>query len=121
MIAFSEVVFELHRELRTFSVRVPGELVSDLKSSDDQVSKEAMEKADCFIAELEEPCRTKMNKTRINTTPSRQDSLVKRHHTRIEAHCHLRKKYIFLLLLLLFFRICRTAVQVSVTGHLEEY
>ncbi|XP_075892175.1 tetratricopeptide repeat protein 12 [Nelusetta ayraudi] len=51
------------------------ELVMDLKSSDDEVSKKAMEKADCFIAALEEPCRTKVNRTSINTTPSRQDSL----------------------------------------------
>lgn len=49
----------------------------DLKSSDEEVSKKAMEKADGFIAALEEPCRTKTNRTRINTAPSRQDSLVK--------------------------------------------
>lgn len=48
----------------------------DLKSSDAQVQQKAMEKADCYLAALEEPCRTKVNKTRINTNPSAQTSLV---------------------------------------------
>lgn len=63
----------------------------DLKSSDDDVGKKAIEKADCFIAALEEPCRTKLNRTKINTTPSRQDSLVRHSHcvSRIEAQPHL--------------------------------
>lgn len=73
-------------------MHVPGELVSDLKSSDEDVSKQAMEKADCFIAALEEPCRTKINKTRINTTPSCQDSLVKSFHA---VSQELRHRFIY--------------------------
>lgn len=72
MVCF-DVEFEVNRERCTVSA----ELVMDLKSSDDEVSKKAMENADRFIAALEEPCTTKVNRTSINTTPSRQDSLVK--------------------------------------------
>lgn len=55
----------------------------DLKSSDVQVQQKAMEKADCYIAALEEPYRTKVNKTTMNTNPSPQTSLVK---TLIQSH-----------------------------------
>lgn len=49
----------------------------DLKSSDVEVQQKAVEKADCYIAALDEPCRIKVNKTTINTNPSLQASLVK--------------------------------------------
>ncbi|XP_041797290.1 tetratricopeptide repeat protein 12 [Chelmon rostratus] len=48
------------------------ELVTDLKSSDVEVQEKAIEKADCYIAALDEPCRTKVNKTTINTNPPLQ-------------------------------------------------
>uniref|UniRef100_UPI0037E71761 tetratricopeptide repeat protein 12 n=1 Tax=Semicossyphus pulcher TaxID=241346 RepID=UPI0037E71761 len=51
------------------------ELVQDLKSSEVDVQHKAMEKADCFVAALNEPCRTKVNKTTINTNPPQQPSL----------------------------------------------
>lgn len=63
----------------------------DLKSSDVEVNKKALEQADCFMAALDEPCRTKVNKTTINTNPSRQDSLVKTctlSHSRTDAQSH---------------------------------
>ncbi|XP_035011297.1 tetratricopeptide repeat protein 12 isoform X2 [Hippoglossus stenolepis] len=50
------------------------ELVKELKSSDAKVQQEAMEEADCYIAALDEPCRTKVNKTKINTNPPLQPS-----------------------------------------------
>lgn len=125
MVCF-DVEFEVNRKWCTVSA----ELVMDLKSSDDEVSKKAMEKADCFIAALEEPCRTKVNRTSINTTPSRQDSLVKAYILylpRIDAQSHLwptslwiwtrnLKKHL-LLFPCLFYRIYRTVVQVSMRGH----
>ncbi|XP_062242580.1 tetratricopeptide repeat protein 12 isoform X1 [Platichthys flesus] len=52
----------------------PGELVKELKSSDAEVQQKAMEEADCYIAALDEPCRTKVNKTKINTNPPLQPS-----------------------------------------------
>ncbi|XP_049431536.1 tetratricopeptide repeat protein 12 isoform X2 [Epinephelus fuscoguttatus] len=50
------------------------ELVKDLKSSEVKVQQEAMEKADRYIAALDEPCRTKVSKTTINTNPPLQPS-----------------------------------------------
>ncbi|CAJ1065479.1 tetratricopeptide repeat protein 12 [Xyrichtys novacula] len=50
------------------------ELVKDLKSSDAEVQQKAIEKADYFIADLDEHCRTKDNKTTINTNPPPQPS-----------------------------------------------
>ncbi|KAM7399474.1 hypothetical protein PAMP_018745 [Pampus punctatissimus] len=51
------------------------EIVKDLNSSDVEVQQKAVEKADCYIAALDEPCRTKVNKTVINTNPSLQAML----------------------------------------------
>ncbi|XP_078099860.1 tetratricopeptide repeat protein 12 [Sander vitreus] len=51
------------------------EIVKDLKSIDVEVQQKAMETADCYIAALDEPCRTKVNKTTINTNPPLQPSL----------------------------------------------
>ncbi|KAK9520849.1 hypothetical protein VZT92_020709 [Zoarces viviparus] len=51
------------------------ELVKDLNSSDVEVQKNAIETADCYIAALDEPCRTIVNKTTINTNPPLQTSL----------------------------------------------
>ncbi|XP_051254268.1 tetratricopeptide repeat protein 12 isoform X1 [Dicentrarchus labrax] len=51
------------------------EIVKDLKSSDVEVQQKAMEKADCYLAALDEPSRTKVNKTTINTNPPLQPSL----------------------------------------------
>ncbi|TDH14925.1 hypothetical protein EPR50_G00025890 [Perca flavescens] len=51
------------------------EIVKDLKSIDAEVQQKAMETADCYIAALDEPCRTKVNKTTINTNPPLQPSL----------------------------------------------
>ncbi|XP_030600535.1 tetratricopeptide repeat protein 12 isoform X2 [Archocentrus centrarchus] len=45
------------------------QLVGDLRSSDAEVQQNAMEKADRYIASLAEPCRTKIDKTTINTNP----------------------------------------------------
>nr|XP_057935961.1 tetratricopeptide repeat protein 12 [Doryrhamphus excisus] len=42
-------------------------LVKDLNSSDVEVQQRAIEKADCHIAALNGSCRTKVNKTTINT------------------------------------------------------
>ncbi|XP_070826938.1 tetratricopeptide repeat protein 12 [Chaetodon trifascialis] len=50
------------------------ELVMDLQSADVEVKEKAMEKADCYIAALDEPCWTKVNKTTINTNPPLQPS-----------------------------------------------
>lgn len=86
------VCFEVEYEFNHTLCTVSAELVMDLKSSDDGVSKKAMEKADSFIAALEEPCRTKANSTKINTTPTRQDTLVKAYtlcFSRTEAQSHL--------------------------------
>lgn len=113
--------------------------MKDLKSSDVEVNKRALEKADSFMAALEEPCRTKVNKTTINTNPSRQDSLVKtctlsRSRTDAQSHSpcqrgrqtqprqaknrkkHTNKQTFFLFLL--FHRICPTTVQVSIKAKL---
>ncbi|XP_071353017.1 tetratricopeptide repeat protein 12 isoform X2 [Trachinotus anak] len=51
------------------------ELVKDLKSSDVKIQEKAMEEADCYIATMDEPCRTKVNKTSINTNPPLQPSI----------------------------------------------
>ncbi|XP_045930581.1 tetratricopeptide repeat protein 12 isoform X3 [Micropterus dolomieu] len=51
------------------------ELVNDLKCSDVEVQQKAIKKADCYIAALDEPCMTKVNKTTINTSPPLQSSL----------------------------------------------
>ncbi|XP_059186511.1 tetratricopeptide repeat protein 12 isoform X2 [Centropristis striata] len=51
------------------------ELVKDLNSSDVEVQQKAMGTADCYIAALDGPCRTKVNKTTINTNPPLQPSL----------------------------------------------
>lgn len=48
-----------------------------LNCADGEVQRKAMEKADHYIATLDEPCRTKVNKTRINTNPPTQASVVK--------------------------------------------
>lgn len=72
-------------------MHVSAELVTDLKSSDVEVSKKAMEKADSFIAALDEPCRTKVNRTVINSSPSPQESVVKartRRLSRAAAQSH---------------------------------
>ncbi|KAF7667134.1 hypothetical protein LDENG_00077950 [Lucifuga dentata] len=45
------------------------ELVKELNSADEKVQQKAMESADCYIAALDKPCRTKINKTTINTNP----------------------------------------------------
>ncbi|XP_056229177.1 tetratricopeptide repeat protein 12 isoform X1 [Seriola aureovittata] len=45
------------------------ELVKNLKSYDVTVQQKAIEEADCHIAALNEPYRTKVNKTTINTKP----------------------------------------------------
>ena len=54
-----------------------GQLVSDMNSGDVEVQQKAVEKADCYLAALDEPCRTKVNKTAINTNPPLQTPLVK--------------------------------------------
>ncbi|CAK6968132.1 uncharacterized protein LOC121898295 isoform X1 [Scomber scombrus] len=51
------------------------ELVSDMNSADVEVQQKAVEKADCYLAALDEPCRTKVNKTAINTNPPLQTPL----------------------------------------------
>uniref|UniRef100_A0A8D3AXP1 Tetratricopeptide repeat domain 12 n=1 Tax=Scophthalmus maximus TaxID=52904 RepID=A0A8D3AXP1_SCOMX len=60
-----------HEDFEGFlkSVDRISELVKDLKSSDVEVQQKAMEEADCYIAALDEPCRTKVNKTTINKNP----------------------------------------------------
>uniref|UniRef100_A0AAQ4RS09 Tetratricopeptide repeat domain 12 n=1 Tax=Gasterosteus aculeatus aculeatus TaxID=481459 RepID=A0AAQ4RS09_GASAC len=45
------------------------ELVMDLKSPEVDVQHKALERADCYVAALDEPCSTKVNKTTINTKP----------------------------------------------------
>lgn len=44
-----------------------------------------MKEADCYIASLDEPCTTKVNRTTINTNPPLQPSLVK---TCVQGHQH---------------------------------
>lgn len=51
--------------------------MKDLNSSDITVQQKAMEKADCHIAALDDPCRTKVNKTTINTNQPLQPPCVK--------------------------------------------
>uniref|UniRef100_A0A3Q3FIG0 Tetratricopeptide repeat domain 12 n=1 Tax=Kryptolebias marmoratus TaxID=37003 RepID=A0A3Q3FIG0_KRYMA len=51
--------------------------LEDLRSSDVEVQEKAVAKADCYIAALDESCRTKVNKTTVNTNPPVQPSLVK--------------------------------------------
>uniref|UniRef100_A0A8C7GP24 Tetratricopeptide repeat domain 12 n=1 Tax=Oncorhynchus kisutch TaxID=8019 RepID=A0A8C7GP24_ONCKI len=53
------------------------DLVKDLSSSDVTSQQRAVEKADCYISTLkekEEPCKTLLNRTVINTNPSQQAS-----------------------------------------------
>ncbi|XP_042343373.1 tetratricopeptide repeat protein 12 [Plectropomus leopardus] len=50
------------------------ELVKDLQSSDVKLQQKAIEKADCYIAALDQPCRTKVSTTTINTKPPPQPS-----------------------------------------------
>ncbi|XP_026171649.1 tetratricopeptide repeat protein 12 isoform X2 [Mastacembelus armatus] len=57
------------------NVETISELLKDLNSCDVEVQQKAMEKVDCYIAALDEPCRTKVNKTTINTNPSLQPSM----------------------------------------------
>ncbi|XP_058490825.1 tetratricopeptide repeat protein 12 isoform X2 [Solea solea] len=49
-------------------------LVKDLNSSDVEIRQKAMEEADCYIAALDKPSRTQVNKTTINTRPPPQPS-----------------------------------------------
>uniref|UniRef100_A0A3P8SZF2 Tetratricopeptide repeat domain 12 n=1 Tax=Amphiprion percula TaxID=161767 RepID=A0A3P8SZF2_AMPPE len=51
--------------------------VEHLRSSDVEVQQKALADTDCYIATLDEPCRTKVNKTTINTNPPLQPFLVK--------------------------------------------
>ncbi|XP_069546536.1 tetratricopeptide repeat protein 12 [Brachyistius frenatus] len=50
-------------------------VVQDLSSADVEVQQKAMVKADCYIAALDDPCRTKVNKTTIGTHPPLQPPL----------------------------------------------
>ncbi|KAG7513873.1 tetratricopeptide repeat protein 12 [Solea senegalensis] len=50
------------------------ELVKDLNSSDADTRQKAIKEADCYIASMDEPCRTKINKTKINTSSTDQPS-----------------------------------------------
>ncbi|KAM4567336.1 tetratricopeptide repeat protein 12 [Odontesthes bonariensis] len=50
-------------------------MVEDLRSSDAEVQQKAMAKADCYINAMDESCRTKVNKTTINTDQSLQPCL----------------------------------------------
>ncbi|XP_021174928.2 tetratricopeptide repeat protein 12 [Fundulus heteroclitus] len=52
-----------------------GQLLEDFQSSDVGVQQKAVSKADSLIAALDEPCRTKVNKTTVNTNPPLQPSL----------------------------------------------
>lgn len=52
--------------------------MEDFQSSDVGVQLKAIAKADSLIATLDEPYRTKVNKTTVNTNPLLQPSLVKR-------------------------------------------
>ncbi|XP_029372794.1 tetratricopeptide repeat protein 12 isoform X2 [Echeneis naucrates] len=67
---------EKAEDFETFlnSVDKISELVKDLNSTDVKVQQKAIEEADSYIAALDEPCRTKINKTTINTKPSLQSS-----------------------------------------------
>ncbi|XP_044059236.1 tetratricopeptide repeat protein 12 [Siniperca chuatsi] len=70
-------MMDKHEDFESFLKNVDkiSELVKDLKSSDVEIQQKAMETADCYIAALDEPCRTKVNKTTINTSPPLQPSL----------------------------------------------
>ncbi|XP_041849923.1 tetratricopeptide repeat protein 12 [Melanotaenia boesemani] len=57
------------------------QLVVDLQSSDAEVQQKAMAKADCYIAAMDQPCRTKVNKTTINTNLPLQPSLSPQNET----------------------------------------
>lgn len=79
------------------SLTFSGELVEDLKSCDVEVQQKAMERADRYVAALDEPCITKVNKTRINTEPSLQASSVKsctQSHQSHSIHLHLLTLYV---------------------------
>ncbi|XP_043976544.1 tetratricopeptide repeat protein 12 [Gambusia affinis] len=52
-----------------------GQLLEDFQSSDIGVQQKAIAKADTLITTLDEPCRTKVNKTTVNTTPLLQPSM----------------------------------------------
>lgn len=68
--------------LKTDDSLFSGELVMDLKSPEVDVQHKALERADCYVAALDEPCSTKVNKTTINTKPPLPPPLVKTHtHT----------------------------------------
>ncbi|XP_027135836.1 tetratricopeptide repeat protein 12 isoform X3 [Larimichthys crocea] len=64
-------MMDKHEDFEGFlkSVDEISEIVKDLKSSEAGVQQKAMEKADCYIESLDKPCRTEVNKTRINTNP----------------------------------------------------
>ncbi|XP_037534090.1 tetratricopeptide repeat protein 12 [Nematolebias whitei] len=53
------------------------QLLEDFQSSDVDVQEKAVAKADCYITALDKPCRTKVNKTTINTNPPVRPSMVK--------------------------------------------
>ncbi|XP_029027046.1 tetratricopeptide repeat protein 12 [Betta splendens] len=57
------------------NVDIITELVGHLKSPDVELQQKAIKEADCYIAALDEPCRTKVNKTTINSNPPLQPSL----------------------------------------------
>ncbi|XP_047449271.1 tetratricopeptide repeat protein 12 isoform X2 [Mugil cephalus] len=61
-------------DLESFLMNVDkiSQLVEDLRSSDVEVQQKAMANVDCYIGALDEPCRTKVNKTKINTNPPLQ-------------------------------------------------
>ncbi|KAM4742849.1 tetratricopeptide repeat protein 12 [Anableps anableps] len=69
-----------------------GNLLEDFRSSDVGVQQKAIAKADTLITTLDEPCRTKVNKTTVNTNPVLQPSLVKNSSsTKSAAHKHFMK------------------------------
>ncbi|XP_030008216.1 tetratricopeptide repeat protein 12 isoform X2 [Sphaeramia orbicularis] len=57
------------------------ELVDNLNSTDTEVQTKALEKADCYIAAMNEPCRKKVSKTTINTNPPTQMPLSPQNQT----------------------------------------
>ncbi|KAK2847216.1 hypothetical protein Q5P01_010215 [Channa striata] len=67
----------MDKDLESFLTKVEkiSELVKDLNSSDVTVQHKAVGEADCYLAALGEPCRTKVNKTTINRNPPVQPSL----------------------------------------------
>lgn len=65
------------KQVNVYHSLFSGEIVKDLKSCDAGVQQKAMEKADCYIESLDKPCRTEVNKTRINTNPPLRPSSVK--------------------------------------------